>query len=106
MLQVLWASDRKTFIVNDSKTGWLKRAISMSAGEAMSESEALTCLREHIQMYDKKTVSDLEQSSKSGQHEADEMNQKNVKDKITALTLDPTRPSFWRLGLCPHHGQN
>ena len=48
----------------------------MSAREAMSESEALTCLKERIQMYDKKTVSDLEQSSKSGQHEADEMNPK------------------------------
>ena len=54
LLQVPLSSDRNTFIVNESKMCSIKRAIGMSAGEAMSESEAWTCLNECIQMYDKK----------------------------------------------------
>ena len=59
----------------------------MSAGEAMSESEALTCLREHIQIYDKKTVSESEQLSESDQHEAAEMNPRKCQRKDNCPTI-------------------
>ena len=64
-LQVPCSNDSASFIVNDSTTKWISKGIKMSIGNGMSLSDGIGCVRQRLDAYHQKPISDQDTSSES-----------------------------------------